>query len=84
MNAFFGDFVKKRDFAKSVVLFFSFTDFGRLMPSLEIFHSKSTYFSVIQPFLGDFPLTKHLFLKNSDIFRGISLTKCNLVRQNEF
>jgi hypothetical protein len=86
MNAFFGDLIKKRNFAKSAVLFFSFTDFGRLMPSLEIFHSKSTYFIEIQTFLVDFPLTKHLFLKNSDIFRGFifnkvqfSPTKCNLV-----
>jgi hypothetical protein len=53
--------------------FFSFTDFGKLMPSLEIFHSKITYFSGFQTFLGDFPLTKHLFLKNSDIFEGIFL-----------
>jgi hypothetical protein len=29
--------------------------------------------SGIQTFLGDYPLTKHLFLKNSDIFEGIFL-----------
>jgi hypothetical protein len=54
MNAFFGDFTKIQNIAKSVVLFFSFTDFGRLVPSLEIFHSKSTYFSENQPILGYF------------------------------
>jgi hypothetical protein len=75
MNAFFGDFVENRNFDKSVVLFFSFTDFGRLMPSLEIFHSKSTYFSGVQTFFGDFHLTKYLFFKSSGKTRRFSFKK---------
>jgi hypothetical protein len=36
---------------------------------------KSTYFSGIQIFFGDFPLTKNLFFKNSGKTRRFSFNK---------
>jgi hypothetical protein len=58
------EFLKKTTFSK-----------GKCPIGLGYFSLKKYLFSGIQTFLWDFSLTKHLFLKKSDIFRGFSFNK---------